>query len=136
MKKLLLVLGCYGFVVAPAAAGDRWSAETCGRLVEMRDQLRSIKGGDPRLSATMQLPIVSRLYSNCAVGSVKEYEVLEARSKALVKSARAAAILRSEPSVPDEVEEPRASVPSPQPRQPMFCDTTPKAYGGSYTDCF
>ena len=34
MKKLLLVLGCYGFVVSPALAAERWSAETCGHLQE------------------------------------------------------------------------------------------------------
>jgi hypothetical protein len=42
MKRILIILaasamGCYGLVGGPAAAGERWSADACKRLQELKE---------------------------------------------------------------------------------------------------
>jgi hypothetical protein len=43
MRWCAIFLGCYGFVVGPASAGERWSAETCRHLEEVRAGVLAMK---------------------------------------------------------------------------------------------
>lgn len=114
MKKILTVLGCCGFVVCPAVAGSRWSAETCKHLQEMRSVVLSPPAKYDSFAATQLVPILMHLKNNCGIGTEAEFDANTDLALSVDKR-----VVRSAPR-----------------RQPLLCDTTPKANGGSTTDCF
>ena len=118
MKKILLVLGCLGLVVCPAMAGERWSAESCKHLQEMKaDTYANASGtrGMREFLAFELTPILLFQKSHCGIDTLAELEAAQGENKRARQERRGAS--------------------SPAPRQPLHCDTTPKAYGGSYLDC-
>jgi hypothetical protein len=131
MKKLLLVLGCYGLVVSSVAADERWSAETCRHLQEMKVEIKA-QDVDEQFKSIQLFAVLLRQAKHCDPSVVGEIErtvkILKAADEANLKALKDA----SSPALQRQPQ--RQS--QPQPRQPMFCDTTPKAYGGSTTDCF
>jgi hypothetical protein len=110
MKKLVMVLGCYGLLVGSASAGERWSAESCRHLKEMKADTYGGNENPSRL-AWQLLPILRFERDKCGVDISGEFAALRAGV--------------------DHKGGPPATG-----RRPVLCDTTPKAYGGSYTDCF
>lgn len=117
MKKILMVsaalaVGCYGLMVGSAEAGSRWSAESCRNLQEMKAD--TYAGGPDGLDWKL-IPILRFQRDKCGVNVDAEFQ------RAMAKAAAPRA---------------RRSAPTAEPRRPVHCDTTPKAYGGSYTDCF
>jgi hypothetical protein len=86
----------------------------------MKDAVKVAKTS-PAFKAANLLPILSFQIVKCNVPAEAE-----------LKAARAQVAAGNE----EEVAPTRRRTSGPEPRQPMFCDTTPKAYGGSYTDCF
>jgi hypothetical protein len=67
MKKILVVLACYGFVVSPAMGGERWSPETCKHLQEIRDAVVGgpKTGANEYQKALMLIPIRANIYAKC-----------------------------------------------------------------------
>lgn len=122
MKQLLLVLGCYGFVVSPAAAGERWPANVCNELLRAQHILET---GDQSAETRADKRFGLLLLRGAHCGVAVDAELAADRAVVVAPGGRGDA--RTQPAAPKS---------APQPRQPMFCDTTPKAYGGSYTDCF
>lgn len=115
MARLAVVLGFYGAMVCSASAADHWSAESCKHLQAMKADTYAA-GQTADVTAWMLLPILRYQKFKCGVDVEAE---LKAGQTAIASPA---------PEKP--VAPPRA------PRPPVLCDTTPKAYGGSYTDCF
>ena len=113
MKRWTLALGCYGFMVCAAQAGERWSAETCKHLQEMKAETYAA-GLARDQTSWMLTPILKFQRDKCGVDTKAEFE---AGQRALTAPA------------------PRAEKPAAA-RRPTLCDITPKAYGGSTTDCF
>jgi hypothetical protein len=107
--KLWMVVGCYGLMVG-AAHAERWSAESCKHLQEMKADVYAGKLPED-VKSSMLAPILKYQSWKCGVDTKEEFS---AGQSALT---------------------PRAEKPA-APRRPMLCDTTPKAYGGSTTDCF
>lgn len=122
MKKILMVLGCYGFVVSSAEAGDRWPPGPCADLAQRRALIEKagLLGTDKPM-ARVGLLLLQR--DHCGVSVKAELAADRAQLQAEVTNAENA--LKRQPARP-----------APEPRRPLLCDTTPKAYGGSYTDCF
>jgi hypothetical protein len=114
MKWWTLVLGCYGFLAGPAMAGERWSAESCKHLQEMKADTYAAQYG-PEITQWQLIPILLFQKTHCGIDTQAE----------LIAAQEAAKRVRLE----------RRGASSPPPRQPLHCDTTPKAYGGSYLDC-
>jgi hypothetical protein len=114
MNKILVVIACYVFVVGPAQAGDRRSAESCKHLQEMKVTAKGVSRAEARFWAL--LPILTAQQNRCGVDVSAEF--------AAAKAAGGAEI---------DVETRGRSRAG---RAPVLCDTTPKAYGGSTTDCF
>jgi hypothetical protein len=112
MKRIALVLGCYGLMVGSAAATERWSAETCKHLQEMKAFIRSQKA-DEYYKATQVWPVLIFERTRCTVAVQGEVDavgaLLEAGDPALKQTPR------------------KPTAPGVQLRQP---------YGGSKTDCF
>ncbi len=106
MKRWALVLGCYGLMVGSAEAG-RWPADVCKELARVRGILES--SGTPVAKANQRFAVLLLQGDHCGVA---------------VDADLAA----------DQNTVGRRSAPAQ--RQPLHCDTTPKAYGGSYLDCF
>jgi hypothetical protein len=71
MKWWALVLGCYGFVVGPVVAGERWSADACRRLQEMKEVTYARNKDDEHL-AWMLIPILATQQNNCGVNTEAE----------------------------------------------------------------
>ena len=106
----MIALACYGLVVGPAEAANRWPANVCKDLAYARKVLEG-GSGSSAYKANLRFGVLVLQESHCGVSVQAE---LDADARAISgKSTGAAA-----------------------PRQPLLCDTTPKAYGGSYTDCF
>lgn len=112
MKKLVMVLGFCGAMVSSAGAGERWPTNVCKDIATLRTILEK-NFADDRATARFGLLLLQR--DRCGVDVAAALEV----DKTLLPAAR-----------------PMKKPADPAPRQPMLCDTTPKAYGGSYTDCF
>jgi hypothetical protein len=113
--KWVLVLGCYGLMLGAAPAGERWSAESCKHLQEMKAEtyalnLESAKSRFWALRAVLNAQAVG-----CGIDTMPEFNAAKAAALAETSDRRRA----------------RAAPP-----RPVLCDTTPKAYGGSTTDCF
>jgi hypothetical protein len=77
--------------------------------------------------AMYSIPILINQHVNYGVENKKEYDA-------------AAAVAFSMVPIPakdlDTLLKTKKRSRAPAPRQPVFCDTTPKADGGSTTDCF
>jgi hypothetical protein len=121
MKRILLVLGCYGFVVGSAEAAQ-WSAETCGHLEEMRAEVAAMDVS-AYYKAVYSIPILINQHVKCGVENRKQFDAANAMINTMLPmpadTVAAAVKKRREPA-----------------RRPLLCDTTPKANGGSTTDCF
>lgn len=115
MKWWALVLCCYGFMVSSAQAGEHWSAETCKRLEEMKANTYRANRDYPEQLMWMLIPILSHQETKCGVNTQAESDAARSAAVAAVRA---------------------RSRNAPAPRTPLHCDTTPKSYGGSYTDCF
>jgi hypothetical protein len=99
-------------MVCSAQAGERWPANVCKdiqglrTIIESHDQTASDR-------ADMRFAVLLMQEVHCSVD---------------VRAARAAdRAALSQDTAPKS---------SPKRRSPILCDTTPKAYGGSTTDCF
>jgi hypothetical protein len=115
MKRWIVVLGCYGLMVGSAQAGDRlptdrWSASVCGGVAKMRVFIETNITNPAELART-RFALLLLQDDHCGV------------STRALRDADLAILDRA----------PRATRPV---RPPVLCDTTPKAYGGSTTDCF
>lgn len=133
MKKLvvgLTVLGCYGLMVGAASAGERWSEETCKHLQEMKASTyaRGITGAQKRFWSVAAILIAQR--DNCGVSTQAELDA----ALAAVRHEQVAMRPTMPMGLEEDIQPVRRSAPAP--RAPVLCDTTPKAYGGSTTDCF
>jgi hypothetical protein len=125
MRWCAIFFGCYGFVVGSAHAVERWS-ESCQHLEEMKVGVGAMSVS-VHYKAIYSIPILINQHVNCGVENKKEYDA-------------AAAVAFSMVPVPakdlDTLLNTKKRSPAPAPRQPIFCDTTSKADGGSTTDCF
>jgi hypothetical protein len=107
MKKLVVVLGFVGLMVRAAQAGDRWPAAVCSEIARVRTVIEvDITSPARRAQGRLALLILQEMH--CGIDT----RPLQAADIALLDRGRTA------------------------PRAPVLCDTTPKANGGSYTDCF
>jgi hypothetical protein len=114
MKKILMVLGCYVFVAGPAQAGERWSAESCKHLQEMKADTYAEATGSEFLVWKL-IPILFFQTKRCGVDTQAELAAAGEASK----QARLA----------------RSGGRAASPRQPMNCYTVPMAGGESTTNC-
>jgi hypothetical protein len=69
--------------------------------------------------AMWSIPILTHLHGKCGADNRKEFD------------AAMAVMVAGEPGAKNKAKASEAP-----PRQPMFCDTKPRALGGSTTDCF
>jgi hypothetical protein len=113
MKKLLAALGCYGLMVASAQA----DGITCRQLQVMKDDIYKSPEVPQSGISWMLIPILRAQRDHCGLSQSAISRELDA-------------------SLALESRKPRGGRAAPAPRPPVFCDTTPKANGGSYTDCF
>lgn len=108
MKQLVVVLGCYGLLVGSADAANRWPADVCKDLARAR-QVMEVGKQSAVGRAERRFGILLLQEAHCGVSVQAD---LDADQRVISGKAQDA------------------------PRRPMLCDTTPKANGGSYTDCF
>jgi hypothetical protein len=114
--KWVLILGCFGFVVGPAGAGERWPAKYCAELGKLRAILET--GDTPVARAHERFGVLLLQQTHCGMDV---QAIIDADNAELSRA---------------EAPREKSVRTAPRPRQPMLCDTTPKAYGGSYIDCF
>ena len=82
MVRWLLVLGCYGFVVWPAAAREPWSEDTCQHLREIKAHINANKEFGTWVRAVMVVPIMESQAEHCELPSDSEFEAAEKIVKA------------------------------------------------------
>jgi len=136
MKKLvvgLTVLGCYGLMVGAASAGERWPGNVCK---DVQEELVALERMHAKAFASIDKVAAATHLGNARATSLYQLQYHcggtgGAAAKLAYDNAMAAA---------EEVQTGKAAAQHPRsapaPRAPVLCDTTPKAYGGSTTDCF
>ena len=122
MKQWVMVLGFVGLMVGAAQASARWSAETCAHLQEVKANATTTveKATDRRWAL---LAILTALKVKCGIDTRPDWDAVESAAKK-----------ENDAEIAAMRQRPRAAAPAP--RQPMHCDTTPRVFGGSTTDCF
>lgn len=111
MKKWVMVLAFCGVMVSSAGAGERWPANVCKDIGSLRAIIEKHYAAVDRGTARFATLMLQR--EHCGVDIT-------------------AALGADRAPIPAR----REARPAAEPRQPLLCDTTPKANGGSYIDCF
>lgn len=110
MVRFVLVLACYGFAVGSAEAANRWPPEVCKDLMRARQIMEAGKqSAEGRAERRFSILLLQE--AHCGVSIQADLDADDRVISGKKTSGEA-------------------------PHRPMLCDTTPKAYGGSYTDCF
>lgn len=130
MKKWIMVLGCYGLMVGAAQAAARWPEGPCQdvrQAVARHEKIHAeFFASVPKMESAADLAgtrqeLLLLLRDHCAAN----VQPLLDRDQAAVNALRDTAVAKH-----------TNRGPAADPPRPVFCDTTPKAYGGSTTDCF
>jgi hypothetical protein len=117
MKKILIVLGCYGFMVGSAQAGERWPPGPCADVARVRVVLE--KDRPPPEKAMVRLGVLLIQREHCGIDVKAD---MDADFAALQHEI-------------DDAERRGRRAASPTPRQPMHCLTVPMSGGDSMTNC-
>ncbi|WP_454627815.1 hypothetical protein [Bradyrhizobium cenepequi] len=108
-----MVLWFCGFAVGSASAAERWPKDVCSELARVERGVTAANH-NKLYRALSRGPLLVLERDRCGVDVSRK----EAEDNAVAEA--------FDKSVPE----------GQRPRAPVLCDTTPKAYGGSYTDCF
>jgi hypothetical protein len=130
VKKWALVLGCHGLMAGSAQAGERWPVAPCRDTQQGLAELEQLYAKSPGAIDKLEIATVLAsgrqgllilLRDHCPVDvSAKIAQDLAAFNASAARGEGQAIRARRGPA----------------PRHPVLCDTTPRAYGGSTTDCF
>jgi hypothetical protein len=112
MKRILMVVASYGLVVASAQAGERWSAESCKHLQEMKADTYAAQYG-PEITQWQLVPILLFQKRHCGVDTQAELIAAQDAAKRVRLERRGTSA----------------------PRQPLHCLTIPMSGGDSMTNC-
>ena len=139
VKRLLLALACCGFAFDQASAGERWPDNVCKDILRLQHILET---GNPSAESRADKRFGILLLRGAHCGAAVKAEMDDDTKEVAAAAGRAAASVEDRKLI-DLLQRQVAHYKkrlgeqsSPAPRQPLLCDTTPKASGGSSTDCF